>query len=417
LQPQQPFHVDYGTDWKNGIITKQPPLLGDPFPVLVPQVDANGNEESGIRNSEIAVPLATYIPYSLRQGLPGGNGEIADFRGTYIPFSTKENPDDVRPPIQTLYKGKSDYLNKVRLYLPSLIQQRFLLDRDIHRILERSSAYWNWINPYVLSDKAPIRMMSYNIRYDNPEDGESRWDARKEMVYAVIDSLAPDFFGMQEALEHQCKDVEKGTKGYRWIGVGRDDGQDQGEFSPIFYNRKKWKLLEENTFWLSDTPDRPSIGWDAALNRIVTWGKFQEKQSGEIIYVFNTHFDHRGVQARINSAKLIREKIKEIAGEFPFLLSGDFNVNPQSEAYLALTNPQEEHTIYDTKLLSTVNPEGPRGTFSGFIVNEHLPQNQIDYIFCSDEFDVEKFKVIVKSNGIRYASDHFTVEAVVRLRR
>ena len=237
----------------------------------------------------------------------------------------------------------------------------------------------------------------------------------KILVYEEIDSIAPDFFGMQEALLHQCKDVEKGIKGYKWIGVGRDDGKEKGEFAPVFYDRKKWRLLDWNTFWLSETPEKPSRGWDAALERIVTWGQFEEKKSGTIVFVFNTHFDHRGVQARNESAQLIREKIQEIAGNNRFILSGDFNVNPTTEAYLALTEPMPlKKMIYDSKLLSLSKPQGPTGTFSGFKVTKNLPADQIDYVFCSDDFSVLNFSVVVKSDGKRYASDHFAVVATLQ---
>lgn len=413
-QPQEPYRADYGPDWSRGIISNQPPILGEPFPVLVPQVDSNGNETGGIRNVELEVPLATYIPYSLRENMAGGNGEIADFRGKFIPFSINPEPDEGRPAIRQLYEDKQDYLTKVRRYLETLAGERFILSRDLHRILERSRDYWNWINPFPESENPGIKMVSFNIRYDNPGDGESRWDKRKEMVFQLLDSVAPDFFGLQEALENQCKDVERGTKGYRWIGVGRDDGKTQGEFSPIFYDRKKWKIEEWNTFWLSETPEKPSVGWDAALERIVTWGKFEEKNTGKIIFVFNTHFDHRGVQARINSADLILEKIKEIAGDRPFLLSGDFNVNPGSQAYLTITRPQPDLTVYDTRILSAEKPAGPAGTFSGFTVTDNLPMDQIDYIFCSKDFEVEQFKVLVHSKEGRYASDHFAIESSLR---
>jgi endonuclease/exonuclease/phosphatase family metal-dependent hydrolase len=412
--PQVARRVDYGPEWPQGIINFQPPVVGEAFPSLVPQVDKLGNEISGIRNAEVAMPLATYIPYSLRQGLAGGNGEIADFRGTYIPLAIQGNaPGDGRITIREIYTGKVDYLTKVRTHLESLVENKFVLPEDMHRILERSRDYWNWLQPYPRQRTKQVSMMSYNIRFDNPDDGVSRWDARKSQVYEVIADQNPDFFGMQEALLHQCKDVEKALRSYRWIGVGREDGKNKGEFSPLFYQRKKWKLLESNTFWLSDTPDLPSKGWDAALPRIVTWGKFEEKKTGKIIYVFNTHFDHRGVEARIYSAGLIRQKIQEIAGTHSFLLSGDFNVNPSSQAYLTLTRPDEQLTVFDSKLLSLSNPQGPRGTFSGFKVRENLPRDQIDYIFCSQDFDVSGFEVIIKSRDGLYASDHFAVVARV----
>lgn len=411
-EPQEAYRMDYGPEWVHGIINHQPPVVGEAFRTLVPQVDPLGNEMSGIRNTEITVPLATYIPYSLRTGLSGGNGEIADFRGTFIPLSIREKSDsDGRPVIRDLYSSKADYVKKVRIHLDALTDDRFILSEDVHRILERSREYWNWLQPFEIKGRNELKIMTFNIRYANPGDGESRWEARKNQVNEVIEGEAPDFFGLQEALINQCKDVEKGTRSYKWIGVGREDGREKGEFSPIFFNRKKWKLEEWNTFWLSETPGKPSKGWDAALERIVTWGKFQNKKSGKIIFVFNTHFDHRGVLARINSAKLIRQKIEEIAGKISFLLCGDFNVYPASEAYLALTKPGNNLTIFDTKILSITKPEGPQGTFSGFKVEEQLPRDQIDYIFCSEDFEIKNFQVIVKSQNGLYASDHFAVTA------
>ncbi|NND32268.1 MAG: endonuclease/exonuclease/phosphatase family protein [Saprospiraceae bacterium] len=410
-KPQEPYRVDYGPEWPGGIIAYQPPYVGEAFPILVPQVDRFGNEQSGILNAEITVPLATFIPYSLRQNLAGGNGEIADFVGTFIPLPRKKNVADQRTAIEDLYVNKFDYLQQVQQHLYSLVENRFLLVEDLHRILMRSSAYWNWIMSSDSAKDHAIKIMSFNIRYDNPGDGASRWKNRIKMVTGVIDSFAPDFLGLQEALRHQCVDVARRTKNYQWFGVGREDGKVKGEFAPIFYNRKNWKLVDQNSFWLSQTPNEPSKGWDAAHERIVTYGKFRNKKSDLILYVFNTHFDHRGETARINSARLIREKLTAIAEGHPFLLTGDFNMTPQTEAYRTLIRQTTDRTVLDAKIISLNTPTGPSGTFSGFNVEDILPTNQIDYIFCSEEFSVKNFHTIVKSENDLYASDHFPVLA------
>ncbi len=412
--PQEPYRLDYGPEWNKGIIENQPPKIGESYPVLVPQVDKNGNELGGIKNVELVTPLATYIPYSLRKNLPGGNGEIADFRGSLIPFQIKsKDVEDSRPTVDQLFASKQDYLATVRRAAEELIEQRFLLPEDLHKIELRSSLYWNWIVRSESSASNKIKIISFNIRYDNKGDGENRWDRRKHMVLDLLKREDPDFFGLQEALANQCKDVARGLSSYKWEGVGRDDGKKEGEYTPVFYNRKKWKVLKANTFWLSETPEVPSRAWDAALERIVTWVKFRHRESGKTIYVFNTHFDHRGNVARVESAKLLRLKIVEIAGSEPFLITGDFNADPTTEAYLSLSQKKVEPQIYDTKILSLSTPEGPTGTFSGFTVRDHLPLRQIDYIFCSKDLSVNSFEVLVHQDNNRYASDHFAVRAEI----
>ena len=366
---------------------------------------------SGIANAEVAVPLGTFIPYSLRRNMAGGNNEIDDFTGAFIPFSIDGSVEDDRPSINDLYRNKIEYLHKVQYHLNHLVEEKLILPEDIHRILMRSSKYWNWVVSQPSKKNHKLKMMSFNIRYDNPRDGNSRWDNRKNIATQVIEESAADFIGIQEALKHQCNDIARGTKNYKWIGVGREDGKNEGEYAPIFYNRKEWKLINWNTFWLSESPDKPSRGWDAAFERIVTYGKFQHKESGLIIYVFNTHFDHRGTEARLNSAMLIQKKIKEIVSNHPFILTGDFNINPQTQAYRTLIQPTGEHPILDTKIMSLSEPIGPTGTFSGFQVDKILPMNQIDYIYCSDHFDVSKFETVVKSENGLYVSDHFPVTA------
>jgi len=417
LLPHEPLRLDYGNSWKEGVIDVQPPMVGDAFVPLVPQVDALGNEVSGIRNIEIAVPLGSFIPYSLRVGMKGGNGEIATSRGSFVPLAFSESgDDDDRPAIRDLYVDKQDYLEKVRRHLDWMVEERYMLSQDIHTVMERASLYWNWATGQGESEESDIKIMSYNIRYDNEKDGESRWDLRKDLVVEVMSDEAPDFVGLQEALKHQCTFVQKELSGYKWVGVGREDGKQKGEHAPIFYNRKKWKLLDWGTFWLSETPEQPSKGWDAALPRIATHAKFENKNSKEVIFVVNTHYDHRGVKARVKSAELIRARIGSIAGEHRFLICGDFNIGPRSDGYLTLTEVDKGTSVYDARILSQSTPRGPKGTFSGFKVKDELPFKQIDYIFCSGGLSVNSFEVIQKERNGLYASDHFPVVATLTFR-
>ncbi len=405
---QTAHQVDYGAQWsKKGIITNQPPLIGASYGMKVPQVDRFGNELGGIRNVELMVPLATYIPYSLRTGLKGSPEELRDFRGTYIPFPKTDKSDDPRPAIKTLYSAKKDYLGKIRQAVDSLVAERLVLPDDVHSLMHRASRYWSWIMEEDVKTSAPVKVLSFNIRYDNPGDGEDQWGNRKDRAVQVVDSLELDFFGLQEALLHQVNDMQRGVKGYRWIGVGREDGIEKGEFAPLFYNRKKWKLEDEGHFWLSQTPFRPSTGWDAALPRIATWGRFSQKVTGKTIYVFNTHFDHRGEHARYESVLLLKRQVREIAGEHPILLMGDFNFSPKTAPYLAMTN-YDDHAIWDTRVVANSN-SGPAGTFSGFDARKPLPIQQIDYIFSSDKVDVRSFEVIQYPSRGHHVSDHFPV--------
>jgi endonuclease/exonuclease/phosphatase family metal-dependent hydrolase len=261
----------------------------------------------------------------------------------------------------------------------------------------------------------PIPIMTFNIRYDNPQDGADRWSNRKEKVAQTIISHQAQVIGIQEALHHQCTELASYLKGYKWIGVGRDDGKDQGEYAPIFYKKKFWRLLDWGTFWLSPTPEKPSKGWDAALPRILTWSKFKHKKSKKTVYIFNTHFDHRGNEARFHSTSLIREKIQQLAGNAPYILTGDFNFTPDKDPYTNLMAPGGGISIMDGKLGSIEPPKGPEGTYSGFRVQSKTPENRIDYIFVHPSIDVLQYEVITTSWNGHYPSDHFPVVCQIDL--
>lgn len=260
---------------------------------------------------------------------------------------------------------------------------------------------------FTMSYGQHINLMTYNIRYDNPKDGENSWPNRKEVLLSQILFYQPDVMGTQEGLEHQIHYIDENLKSYKYVGVARADVKEKGkgEYSAVFYNVNKFKDLKSGTFWLSDTPDKPSRGWDASLNRICTYILLQDKNSGKKFWVFNTHFDHKGVEARQKSAELIIKKIKEINKEnLSVFLMGDFNLTPEESPIKFITK-----NLNDSKLVSKQLPFGPDETFNGFKVCE-VRNRRIDYIFVSQKnITVEKYGVIANVKKMKYPSDHFPV--------
>ena len=258
-----------------------------------------------------------------------------------------------------------------------------------------------------------MNIVSYNIRLNTASDGENAWPNRIEMVTGLLQFHEAEIFGLQEALYDQIQDIEKGLPDYEWFGVGRDDGEKAGEFSPIFYNKSKFILYDHGTFWLSETPDVPSKGWDAALNRIVTWGRFQSKVTGKQFLVFNTHFDHRGTEARKNSALLIEKKISEMTRNknLPVILTGDFNLTPDTEPIILL-----KKYMKDSFEITETPPYGPVGTFNGFNIDADLSSNRIDYVFVHGGVDVLKYAALTDFKDHRFPSDHLPVFAKVQLK-
>ncbi len=257
-----------------------------------------------------------------------------------------------------------------------------------------------------------LKIMSFNIRYATENDGINAWSNRIEMVNGLFKFHEPQIFGLQEALISQIEDISNELPDFGWIGVGRDDGKKGGEFSPIFFNKKNFILVKNGTFWLSETPEKPSMGWDASYKRIVTWGKFKSKVSGKHFLVFNTHFDHRGDKARKNSAILIKEKIKEISNNsgLPVILTGDLNLEPDSEPIQLIKT-----FMKDSGEITETEPYGPVGTFSGFNWDATLDR-RIDYIFIQGGIKVLKYAVISDSKEQRWPSDHLPVFVKVQLK-
>lgn len=250
-----------------------------------------------------------------------------------------------------------------------------------------------------------LSFLSYNIRYDNPNDGDNRWDNRKEFLANQVKFFEPMVMGIQEGLKHQLEYLDQQLVNYTYFGVGRDDGKEKGEYTAIFYKRDQLQLLNQSTFWLSKTPNEISVGWDAALERICTYGFFQDKASGKKFYVFNTHFDHIGKKARKNSAKLILKKIQEVNTEgLPVILMGDFNLSPDSQPIKLLSK-----NMNDSRMHATQVAFGPEGTFNGFKHDSPLLR-RIDYIFTSLQAgEIRKYAVLSDSKDLRYPSDHLPV--------
>jgi len=247
-------------------------------------------------------------------------------------------------------------------------------------------------------------LISYNIRYDNNWDVENSWSLRKNSIRQLLNDYNPSIFGIQEGLLNQLSFIDSALIKYDYVGVGRDDGKMEGEFCAIYFDTTRYKIRNNSTFWLSETPDVVSVGWDAALERICTYGLFENKTSGEEFWVFNTHFDHLGVIARKKSSALILKKIKEINTQsLPVILMGDFNSIPDSDPIKILKND-----LIDALQISLENLEGPQGTFNGF--DMMLPiDNRIDYIFTKNVKVLSYRHIDERLNNNRHISDHLPV--------
>lgn len=255
------------------------------------------------------------------------------------------------------------------------------------------------------SQPTTVNWGTFNIRYDNPEDNENNWKYRKDHVAEFIHQEKLDIIGMQEVLHNQLEDLKTRLPEYAEVGIGREDGKEQGEYAPIFYRKDRFKLLDSNTFWLSQYPDSIGfIGWDGACTRIATWAKLEEKSTGKVFLAINTHMDHVGVEARRKGALLIIERIQELVGERPAVLTGDFNVDDTSEAYQTLTTNafvlKDAYKTADTK-------EGASYTYHDFGQLPMEERQKIDFIFVTPQIKVSR-SWIPKENadGKGFLSDH-----------
>ncbi|MCX6200399.1 MAG: endonuclease/exonuclease/phosphatase family protein [Bacteroidetes bacterium] len=259
---------------------------------------------------------------------------------------------------------------------------------------------------------AQINVMTYNIRNSHAADGVNKWNKRKQSLANVVLKMSPDILSTQEVLENQRKDLIKMLPAYDVFGVGRNNGKHAGEHSAIFYKREKYEIITGGNFWLSETPNLPgSKSWDAAITRICSWVKLKDKQTYDEIYVFNTHFDHRGNIARTKSASLLRYMIDSIADDKPVIVAGDFNFKPDSEGYTEMIS--ENHKINFSDAYSA---NAPDYTDCGFEVSSKKC-SRIDYIFFSKHFIKDSYTLHTDNNGTYYPSDHLTISVALRIKR
>lgn len=272
------------------------------------------------------------------------------------------------------------------------------------------------LNEVQNSNSNSLRMMTYNIRFDNPADGVHAWPNRKELVASVIRFHKADIIGVQEALEYQIQDLMELLPGYDWVGVGRnEDGG--GEFSAILYRSSVVAVKAAQTFWLSESPDEPgSKSWDSSLPRIATWAHFVTSSDGRELFVLNTHFDHRGEQARLESARLLKEQVSKLANGLPVIVMGDLNATSEQPPLVLLSDTplSDGRSLRDGFFHSIVPHHGPASTWTGF--TKIAADRRIDYIFASEDLPIHYHAILTDKLEDRYPSDHLPVLVEVELK-
>jgi len=255
--------------------------------------------------------------------------------------------------------------------------------------------------------------MSFNIRWNSPNDGINIWDNRKDMAADVFMDYKIDIAGLQEVTKVQLDDLNDRLPDYAYIGVGRNDGKSGGEHCPIYYKKNNLTLLEHGTQWLSETPDViGSKGWDAALPRIFTWGKFKNNTNEEIFYFINTHFDHRGKLARLQSSTLLMSKVSELTnGKSVIIITGDFNYTKDSDGYSIMTSTENKISFNDTKEITQTPFTGRPNSSTGF--REREVSRIIDYIFVSEGIKTKKYDILAIKKDSVYVSDHYPVFSTI----
>lgn len=269
--------------------------------------------------------------------------------------------------------------------------------------------------PAVELRRTALRVMSFNVRYDNPGDGINAWPNRRDWVGSLLRFYEVDVVGVQEALAPMLRDLDARLPGFARVGVGRADGRMAGEFSAILYRTDRLTLSDSGTFWLSPTPSvAGSKGWDAAIERIATWARFRDRQTGCNFFMLNTHFDHVGEVARQQSARLIRTRLAAMAGTLPIVMTGDLNSDPQSGAYRVLTRDtiaEAGAPLRDALSSSLSGHYGPLSSWTAFKAIE--PGRRIDYVLVSPTVTVVSHAILSDSWDGRFPSDHLPVLAAL----
>jgi len=260
-----------------------------------------------------------------------------------------------------------------------------------------------------------VRVMSWNIRYHTLADGLDAWPLRRDELAELIRTNSVDLLGLQEVLPSQLNDLTERLPAFSWVGVGRDDGKRQGEFVPIFYRTNRFEVHDQGAFWLSEKPDEPGRrDWGAGCPRVTTWIRLRDKQSGQTLIMFNTHFDHASGQAREKSVGVLQQQIARHAGS-PLVLTGDFNCTSDSTPYRLLTAPDDENAataLADAHDVCEQAHEGPDSTWNGF--RDIQPGRRIDFIFIRN-VTVARHEILdARRAGGRFLSDHLPVLVDVR---
>ena len=251
-----------------------------------------------------------------------------------------------------------------------------------------------------------LKVMSYNIRYGSADDGTNSWKYRWPATVEMLNDVKPDVFGVQEALDFQVEFISEMVRDYKGYGVGREDGKHDGEQMAIFWNKKTIKMIKSGTFWLSETPEKPSMGWDAACYRTATWALMKDKKTGKKFYFVNTHLDHVGREAQKNGLKLIVDRIVSINPEgYPMVLTGDFNITPDNPGLVDL-----DKIMTSTRKIAKKTDN--KGTFNGWRTDR--PGPVIDYIYMSGFSSVPVYETIVKKYADKpFISDHYPIMSVL----
>jgi endonuclease/exonuclease/phosphatase family metal-dependent hydrolase len=267
----------------------------------------------------------------------------------------------------------------------------------------------SWTLPEKTSKDSGINVMTFNVRYDNPEDSLNNWKYRKENAANAIRFYDIDILGTQEVLHKQLLDMKSLLPEYEVIGVGRKDGKEQGEYSALWFKKSRFSLVKSGYFWLSQTPDVPgSLGWDGACERIATWAILKDKRTNKSLFVLNTHFDHVGKVARRESVKLLLNSINKIGQKLPVIVTGDFNSDPSSSVIKSLTDSNNALHLTDSRVVSPL-VYGPGWSFHDFGRLPIKDRELIDYIFVRGGIKVLKYGVLAETNNTTYFSDHTPV--------
>lgn len=255
----------------------------------------------------------------------------------------------------------------------------------------------------------PVNVMSFNIRYDNPEDSLDNWKYRKDRAANAIRFYDVDILGTQEVLHNQLVDLQQRLPEYDVIGVGREDGKEKGEYSALWYKKDRFTLLDSGYFWLSETPEVPgSKGWDGACERIASWAKLKDKTSGKEYFALNTHLDHVGVVARREGVTLILDKVNELSNGLPVIVTGDFNAEPESDVIKHVTDAANPEHLTDSRSASPL-VYGPAWSFHDFGKIPYARRPLIDYVFVRNGLEVLRYGVLAETENEAFLSDHAPV--------